>query len=215
MRKRFIAVALVLTSCIGAESALAQFKSQPGATQFGVVGGANFATFTGSDASGATTRTGFYGGLSLTMGLGGSLFFQPQALYSMKGATASDSGVTGEYKLDYIEVPLLLGLRVPLRGSNIRPYLVAGPTLAYLASCKVKASFGGISVEAKCSGSGSGTSNFDASLAVGGGVELPMGRGLLALSARFAMGITKPFEGTNMRNSVISVGAGYYFPTSR
>lgn len=211
MRKRSSAVAVLLASCIGAESALAQLNGQSRTTQFGVVGGANFATFSGTDFN-LKTHYGFYGGLSATMGLGGSLFFQPQVLYAMKGATTVFGPV--EWKMDYVEVPLLLGLRIA--GSNIRPYLVAGPTLAYLARCKFKQPFppGGFS-EVKCN-SLTGTSDFDAGLAVGGGVELPMGRGLLALSARFEMGLTKPFhgDGENMRNSVISVGAGYHFPTS-
>ena len=210
MPKHHAIVALLLASSIGAQVAVAQAKpGQPGPNRasFGIVGGLNFATFTGTDIADAKTRTGFHAGAAVILPLGTSLFFQPQALYSMKGATASNGAITMEFKFNYLEVPLFLGLRVPLQGSEIRPYVMAGPYLGFKMGCKVKASWGGASAEVSCDESSvildMGSS--DLGLAFGAGVEVPMGRGMLSLGARYSKGLAQ------MMNSVISLGAGYFF----
>jgi len=216
MLKHHAAVALLLASCLGVQSAVAQRKAgQPGPNRasFGIVGGLNLATFTGSDATGSETRTGFHGGLAANISLGSSLFFQPQALYSMKGATASESGATGEFKLNYLEVPLFLGLRIPMQSSGIRPYVMAGPYLGLKMGCKFKVSGGGVSAEVNCDDPNIdlGIKSTDFGVAFGAGVEVPMGSGLLSFGARYSMGLSDVVTDVAMKNSVISFGAGYFF----
>jgi hypothetical protein len=210
-------VSAVLVSCLGVQLGFAQAKPGQRSLSFGPVAGINFATFTGSDASGAKTRTAFFVGGAINMPLGRSMFFQPQALYSMKGASIDLGGITGEYKLSYLEIPLLFGLRIPMQGSNVHPYVVAGPTIAFLMSCKIRASSGGLSAEANCDDSSIGltTRSTDLGLSIGAGVELPMATGTLSLVGRYGFGLSGPFEGSNTKNSVISLGVGYFFGPTR
>ena len=134
MRSRTGTALLVLATCLGVQSAVAQVKEGQSRMSFGIVGGLNLATWSegnlpaGETATPFENRTGFHGGLAASIPLGTSLFFQPQALFSMKGTRMSESGFTVELKLDYLEVPLFLGLRVPLQGSEIRPYVIAAST---------------------------------------------------------------------------------------
>jgi len=214
MRSRTGTALLVLATCLGVQSAVAQSKAgQGGRTSFGLVGGVNVATFNGSDATGSKTRTGFYGGLAAIVPLGTSLFFQPQALFSMKGATASDSGVTGEFMLNYLEVPLFLGLRIPMQGSGIRPYVMAGPYVGLKIGCKFKISGSGVSAEVDCDNPDVdlGIKSTDFGVVFGAGVDMPMGSGLLSLGARYSMGLSDVITDVNMRNNVLSVGLGYFF----
>jgi len=203
---------LAIAALCGAQLAVAQSKPGPGRMSFGIVGGLNLAKFTGSDVTGVSTRTSFYAGVAATRPLGTSLFFQPQVLYSAQGAEESDGG-TLTLALDYLQVPLFLGLHIPMQGSAIRPYVMAGPYVGFKLSCKLKASSGGASASVNCDDPsiGAKVKSTDFGLTFGAGVELPLGTGMLSLAGRFSMGLTDIEENYNGKNSVISIGAGYFF----
>jgi hypothetical protein len=214
MRIRTGTVLLVLATCVGAQSAVAQTKpGQRGPTSFGIVGGLNLAKLTGDGATGVDTRTAFYAGAAVTVPLGTNLFFQPQALYSLQGFKGTDSGVTGTFALDYVQIPVFLGLRVPMQGNGMRPYVMAGPYVGLKVGCKIKVSGGGISGSVNCDDPSVGldTKSTDFGLAFGAGVEVPMGGARLALGARFSMGLGDVADGYKARNSVISLGGGIFF----
>ncbi len=103
--------------------------------QFGIKAGGNMARPTGIDAQDplATlkTKVGFTGGLFLAFNLGSVVSIQWEALYTMKGATyvALDDSYTDKLYADYIEVPLLLKLRIPT--PVIQPFVFAGPTVGF------------------------------------------------------------------------------------
>jgi len=207
------ALVIVAALCC-AHLAVAQSKPGQGRTTFGIVGGLNLAKFTGSDVTGVSTRTSFYAGVAATTPLGTSLFFQPQVLYSAQGAEESSAGATLTLALDYLQVPLFLGLHIPMQGSAIRPYVMAGPYVGFKLSCKLKASSGGVSGSVNCDDPSIGAAKMkstDFGLTFGAGVELPLGTGMLSLAGRFSMGLTDIEEGYNGKNSVISIGAGYFF----
>jgi hypothetical protein len=211
---RTTAACVALASCLAAQTALAQYKpGQREPTTFGIVGGLNFASMSGSDATGTSARTTFHAGLGANMTLGGNIFFQPQVLYFMKGPKMEFSGVTATLKMGYVEVPLLLGMRIPMANSNIRPFIVAGPSIGIKMSCKIKASGGGTTAELNCDDSSVGMTvrSTDIGLAAGLGVELPMGSGRLQIFGRYSMGLSEPIQDSNVKNTVISVGAGYFF----
>jgi hypothetical protein len=61
------------------------------------------------------SRVGFMGGIFLSVELSRVLSIQSEVLYTMKGATyiANDDTYTDKLYADYIEVPMLLKLRIP------------------------------------------------------------------------------------------------------
>jgi hypothetical protein len=73
----------------------------------GLEGGINLATLEGSTAGDIyESRLGFVGGLFLNFHLGPVLGIQPEVLYEQKGGIINGN----TYKLDYVEVPILLDI---------------------------------------------------------------------------------------------------------
>jgi hypothetical protein len=213
MSRRTGTALLVLATCLGVQGAVAQVKAGQSRTSFGIVGGLNLAKFTGTDATGLDTRSAFFAGAAVRVPLGTSLFFEPQALYSMQGAKMSVSGATATFALDYVQVPLLLGARIPMQGSGIRPYFMAGPYLGFKMGCKIKVSGAGASGNTNCDDPAIALEmkGFDYGLSLGAGVDVPVGAGSLSLGARFSMGLTDVEKNSKLKNSVFSFGLGYFF----
>jgi hypothetical protein len=117
---------------------------QPAAAdiQFGIKAGGNMARPTGGDAQDplATlkSRVGFAGGIFLAVNFGRVVTIQSEVLYTMKGATyiALDDSYTDKLYADYIEVPMLLKLKLPL--PVIQPFIFGGPTVGFKLSEKVE-----------------------------------------------------------------------------
>src|SRR5512135_2707182 len=103
--------------------------------QFGIKAGGNMARPTGIDAQDPTAtlknKVGFNGGLFLAFNFGPVVTVQWEVLYTMKGATyvALDDSFTDKLYADYIEVPLLLKLRIPT--PIVQPFVFAGPTVGF------------------------------------------------------------------------------------
>ena len=110
--------------------------------QFGLKVGANMAKPTGADAQDplATmkSRVGFTGGVFMAFNFGRVVSIQWEALYTMKGATyeALDDTYTDKLYADYIEIPLLLKLKIPTPG--IQPFVFGGPSVGFKLSEKVE-----------------------------------------------------------------------------
>jgi hypothetical protein len=110
---------------------------QPAAAgvQFGIKAGGNMAKPTGLDArdplATLQSRVGFLGGIFLAVNLSRVFTIQSEVLYTMKGATyvALDDTYTDKLYADYIEVPLLLKLRIPT--PVVQPFIFAGPTVGF------------------------------------------------------------------------------------
>ena len=103
--------------------------------QFGIKAGGNMARPTGIDAQDPMAtlknKVGFNGGIFLALNFGRVVTVQWEVLYTMKGATyvALDDSYTDKLYADYIEVPLLLKLRLPT--PIIQPFIFAGPTVGF------------------------------------------------------------------------------------
>lgn len=123
---------LVIALCAGL---LALPQPARAGIQFGIKAGGNMARPTGLDAQDPAAtlknKVGFNGGLFLAFDLGRVVTIQWEVLYTMKGATyvALDDSYTDKLYADYIEVPLLLKLRLPL--PVIQPFVFAGPTVGF------------------------------------------------------------------------------------
>lgn len=105
--------------------------------QFGIKAGGNMANVTGADIQDLSgtmkNKVGFMGGLFLALNFGKVVTVQWEALYTMKGATFQyvdlDETYTDKLYGDYLEIPLLLKLRIPTPG--IQPFVFAGPTVGF------------------------------------------------------------------------------------
>lgn len=75
-------------------------------------------------------RFGFYAGVFANIGLSKLLAFQPELLYSQKGAKAN--AVDINYRLHYIDAPLVLHLNTD------GFFLELGPQVGFLASAKLE-----------------------------------------------------------------------------
>lgn len=93
-------------------AALALAPALQAQTVFGVRAGLNVATFTETDFFDFDARLGFVGGAFARVPVGGPLTLQPEVLYSQEGARLDFAGV--DYSVDYLEIPLLARLAVPL-----------------------------------------------------------------------------------------------------
>ncbi|WP_412061538.1 porin family protein [Rubrivirga sp. IMCC45206] len=110
--------------------ALAAVLALPASAQatFLVKGGLNTAFLTGDLADGLDPRLGAVAGAGVRFDLTRSVSLQAEALYSQKGAEDKDIVDPGTYRLDYLEVPVLVRFAVP-----VSPYadagLYAGPSI--------------------------------------------------------------------------------------
>src|SRR5688572_8077351 len=92
----------------------------------GVKGGLNLADISfdpdEDDDDCCDMKAGFVAGVFANFGTE-MVSFQPELLYSMKGGKGSDDS---KFKLNVVEVPLLLRADLPTGGS-VRPFVVVGP----------------------------------------------------------------------------------------
>jgi hypothetical protein len=186
--------------------------------KFGITGGVNFSNFYGEDAKERDTRTGLSVGLFIDNDSDG-WGFNPQLLYSMKGAKQSSSetsmgGVVTEYELtskyDYIEIPLLIRYVIPMTG-NVEPVLHAGPYVGYLASSRNKVSVTESGRTYDIEKEIKKQFGVDAGLRLGAGVKIQLAEHQIGLSVDYSFGFFNLNDYTEAKNSCFSIMAAYSF----
>jgi hypothetical protein len=182
------------------------------AIQFGIKAGGNMAKPTGVDAQDpmATlkSKVGFMGGIFLAFNFGRVVTIQSEVLYTMKGATyvALDDSYTDKLYADYIEVPLLLKLKIPL--PVVQPFVFAGPTVGFKLNEKLESNGEEIPLEESI------LKNNDYGAIFGAGLNL--GRNFM-IDVRYSLGMQKvisTFEGDvdpDFKNGVWSASIGIAF----
>jgi hypothetical protein len=183
--------------------------------QIGPKAGLNIANAVGDDADffgeSLDSRTGFSGGIFFMYKFSNLFAIQPEAYYTMKGATLDISNVKVTFTLDYIEVPVLLKLFIPVEGSNVRPSIYAGPSIAFNTTSKLKAEENGQSEEIDLKDD---TKSTEFSLAFGGGIGFMVGNNELGFDVRYILGLSSIDDtGSNddVRNAVISFNVYFGF----
>jgi hypothetical protein len=178
--------------------------------QFGIKAGGNMARPTGADADDplATlkSRVGFTGGIFLAFNFGRVVTIQSEVLYTMKGATyvALDDSYTDKLSADYIEIPLLLKLRIPT--PVVQPFVFAGPSVGF--KLKEKLESNGVPLDETI------LKNNDYGAIFGAGVNV--GRNFM-VDVRYSLGLQKvisTFEGDvepDFKNGVWSASIGIAF----
>jgi len=182
--------------------------------QIGPKAGLNLANLSGDDIEDTDSKTGFAGGVFFMYQFSDMFAIQPEAYYSMKGATdnftVEDLSIDVTYSLDYFEVPLLLKLLIPIQGSSIKPAIFAGPSVGFKSTAKVKAEFEGESSEEDLEN----ITSTDFGLVFGGGLGFPIGKNELGFDVRYIMGlatIDDTEDPDDVKNSVINFNIYFGF----
>jgi hypothetical protein len=207
-----VCAALVLAPNIG--GLRAQSASAAPSTRVGITGGLNSSTVGGGDAEGASRRTGFMVGAILVGSLGSGVSIEPEMLFTTKGAKFSDSEGAGSFKMNYIEVPLLLRYDATASG-NMRPFVYAGPAIALRASCDLVGVTGGLTENISCDdleAQGLKFKTVDYSAIVGGGLAFNLSGKMVSVGVRYNHGLGKIAEESDTKHRVISLTATLEFP---
>jgi hypothetical protein len=167
--------------------------------------GVNLADLRG-DTPDTSMKTGFCGGAFLAWEISEWFTFQPEFLYSQRGA--DESNVDASISLDYIEFPLLAMLTIPMEG-RFTPNVFVGPSIAF--NIKAEWSAGGASLDIKDE-----VSSTDVGIAFGAGVKVgEIGPGAITADIRYTMGLTNvadsDFDDDSVRNNVLCFMVGYAF----
>jgi hypothetical protein len=179
----------------------------PAAAQitYGVKAGVNFAnvSFDGDEDVPSSGRVGVLAGAFATVRLASWLTVQPEAIYTVKGASLDVFDIDSDYIVDYLEVPVLV--RVPVRG---RVYVAAGPSIAFRIRARSRTSFSGSTDEIDI---GDDVEPLDVGVVGAAGFE--MGRWLF--DGRYTHGLSDTDANTSdnvkIRNRVFSLSAGFRF----
>src|SRR5882724_9560221 len=167
--------------------------------QLGFKAGTNVSNFTGGDFSQVDKKAliGFHAGAFLGFWIGDIFSINPEVQFSSEGAKIKNAGNDENFKLYYINVPVMAKFRFP--GGF---YIEAGPQVGFKASEDVPNST--INTFAK---------NLDLAVAGGIGYHSPIG---LGIGARYIAGVSKvgdfdASEGINpdFKNSTIQVSLFY------
>ena len=94
----------------------------------GLKAGGTLSSFVGNQATNYKNHYGFHTGLFATMAFSDRLAFQPEMLYSQKGAELTTIDLTS--KVNYVDVPLLLRVRAG------EAFLEGGPQIGFLLRAK-------------------------------------------------------------------------------
>ncbi|MDJ0365765.1 porin family protein [Hymenobacter sp. H14-R3] len=133
---------LLLTLGLGLSTAAqAQYRGRGGNVSLGVKAGASLTNFVGPDAGNRfANRFGFNAGVFANIGFAKLFAFQPELLYSQKGAKYTNNSDAG-IRLHYVDVPL--AFHVNTDGF----FFEAGPQVGFLVAAKAES--GSVSVDVK------------------------------------------------------------------
>lgn len=153
---------------------------------------------------------------------------QPEINYSVKGfdIVEEDIGqeISSKYKISYIEIPVLISYRFPLRG-RLKPGLVFGPYFGFAHKVREVQTIFGNTEKRELDDNLKKT---DVGLVFGGNVRYQFGKINLMLSARYSLGLTNISknimevsydfrENDTIKNRAftISLGVAFIPPASR
>lgn len=145
--------------------------------------------------------------------------FQPELAHMQKVGISVVGSSTLTLAVDYLEMPLLLQLKIP-RVAGVMPFVLGGPNVALSLSCTLKFVGGGLSTSDNCD-SGGGTvrtRTFDFGGTVGAGISWASGIATFGLEGRASAGLRSlvaPVDATNSRSFGWSVMAGVSMPINQ
>jgi len=192
----------------------------------GLMAGVNYATVHQDPELGDVEfnhRLGLLAGGFLDFRLNDVFSIEPEVLYSQKGAevqgTGSNSDSEGTFKLDYIEVPVLLKFWVPVTNTGFRPFLFAGPSVGFEVNCSLEGEILSVTGSTDCEETSVvNTKSTDFGGTVGGGIEFLAGMQAVRIDARYTHGFTDindSGDARDIKNRVFAVTVGLGWPFRR
>jgi hypothetical protein len=207
MRMKNVIVTLLL--------AFISMTSMAQKARFGVKTGLNLSDVTTDDKAenkAIGVRPAFHLGLVADLALNDNLSFQPQLLYSGRGAKEDHEDHKDLFKFNSLEIPLNLVYRTA-GSSNGRFFLGGGPSIGYNLGGKVVAT-----------DDPSENTDFEFGSAAGQIRRMDIGLNLLAgyelkggffVSANYTRGLTNWLNTSDKwRNNVFALSVGYFFKSS-
>lgn len=157
------------------------------------------------------SKLGFGGGLRVIYGFTDMFGVQPEVLFTQRG-TSLESDLGGETQeqtttLNYLQVPLLARVSIPVGGGAITPKVVAGPTFGMFLSGTTEAGDESEDLE--------DVSAMEIGVAAGAGADFAVGPGSLSLDLRYDRGFTSIDDNDDAEfdtfNTNMSVLIGYNY----
>jgi len=158
--------------------------------------------------------------------LGGQLGIRPEVNYTTKGFDARETDPGGEvsskYKISYIEVPVLITWKMPLKGT-VRPAVFFGPYAGFARKVtEVQTAFG----ETEKRELGDNLKGPDFGFVFGGNVRYGLGAAVLFLDVRYSLGLSNIskdikdiayefLESDKIKNRSLAVALGIGFDLTR
>ncbi|MHB8156861.1 MAG: porin family protein [Desulfocucumaceae bacterium] len=182
---------------------------------FGLKGGLNLSSASGTDAKGSESFFGLAAGGYVTLSIIPSIAIQPEILYSQKGYKLSGdvAGVpwVGEYRINYAEIPVLAKFSF---GILVKPYVVVGPYFAIRAGTYWEETYGEIESSGYMNISGNMDGyikSSDLGYVLGAGVSTSIKLSFDIRYSRSFSTIFKEIDGVteDLKNSNIAVMVGY------
>ena len=218
--KKLIAVLIFLIACLGLNAKL-NFR------YFGIKGGVNFSRISFINEF---EKKGLIIGGFFRFDLSERISIQPEIFYSMKGISSSwkdsFSGHVFKYKsaleLDYLEVPVLLKLKMSKKG-KFKPSIFVGPYIAFRITAKsvwevVEEATGEIVEDESRVEDVEGLKGIEFGITLGLSLDIEISSGCIILDARYTMGISSIYKYisddepvVSIKNYVISLMIGYAF----
>jgi hypothetical protein len=179
----------------------------------GLVAGVNVATM--SEVTDARVRTGAYVGAQLIFPRNSWFAIQLDVAISQKGVEGKGTDPDTEEEIDvalrndYVELPVLVRVTLPNELAPY-PYVVLGPSLGISIQCELQGEAQAGNLSRDCDDS-AGVKTFDFGATGGAGLDFPIGRRNLMISARYTLGLIDVFDDGPGRNRTVTVLAGITF----
>ena len=212
-------IGIVALNCAFVPVAAAQ---KAGDMTIGVMAGVNYGKVSSDPEPTEFTldyKVGFLAGAFLGIAVNDVFSVEPQAFYDQKGTKLSGTGgAEGSVKIGYIEVPVLGKFWIPSE-SQVKPFVFAGPYVAFKVRCKVDgAAFGGTSTDCDQT-SEINLKSTDFGATGGVGLEFKAGAQVVRVDARYDFGFTNINDTSSSDNTKIktrsfagTVGVGFPLP---
>jgi hypothetical protein len=161
-------------------------------------------------------RTGFHAGGLLSFDLARWLHTEADVLWVRNGFDDPGGAHIGAVETDYLELPVLLRMRLP---TKLSPHFLLGAKAAVELRCRVSGAAG--TGEGSCDDQfiGMNRSNVDFGVLVGLGVSYPLGAGSLFIDALGDLGLhdfkQDPLPPGYARNVAIHMSLGFMVPLGR
>lgn len=185
-----------------------------GQVNLGFKGGMSLATMGGADVGDTGYKAGLGVGAFLEFQVSDVVSIQPELFYMQRGAEDTEGGATYTMAVDYVEIPVLLRLNVPVEGS-VAPYFLVGPSIGFKSGCELRYEEDGVEVRVDCEEAEAEIKSIDFGGVVGAGLSFEAGPGNVTVGARYNYGFISLDDSDaeeDVKGRAFSFLAGYSFP---